>query len=322
MENANALPAGYVVAGYRVDGILGFGGFGITYIARDMRLDVPVALKEYFPGTLALRSNDHTVTSRPEGHDGGYSWGLEKFLQEATTLAKLHHPNIVGVNRLFHGNGTAYMALDFIEGPNLKAWLKSLRQAPTQQQLDALLLPLLLALEAVHNKGLLHRDIAPKNVMISRNSTPILIDFGAARQLVAQRSQTFAALLTPGYAPFEQYVAAGSGQGPWTDIYALAATFYEAILGRPPPEAPERALEDRCVPAEQIGAGRYRINFLRALDWGLRPLPKNRPQTVAEWRKMLFAQGSQLTAPPITHSNEDQVPSPSAKKVTQWFVRS
>src|SRR5262245_6830610 len=120
MDNGNTLPVGYVVAGYSIDSILGSGGFGITYKAHDVRLDAPVALKQYFPGTLALRTRDHTVRSRPEGQEGGYTWGLEKFLQEATTLAKLRHPNIVGVNRFFHGNGTAYMALDFIEGPNLK----------------------------------------------------------------------------------------------------------------------------------------------------------------------------------------------------------
>lgn len=314
MENANFLPNGTVVAEYRIEGILGAGGFGITYRARDQRLDYSVALKEYFPGTLALRGGDLTVRSRPEGHDGGYVWGLEKFMQEATTLARLRHDNIVGVKRLFHGNGTAYMALDFIEGPNLKEWLRSQSTRPDQQKLEALVWPLLGALEAIHAKGLLHRDVAPKNIMVAAPFTPILIDFGAARHLVAQRSQTFASLLTPCYAPFEQYVATGSNQGPWTDIYALAATMYEALSGRTPPEAPERAIDDPCIPAEQIGAGRYRPEFLRAIDWGLKPLPKNRPQDVAQWRRALFD-----LPHPAMHAPTQRPP--EEKRARTWFSR-
>ena len=209
---------------------------------------------------------------------------MEKFLHEATSLARLQHPNIVGVRQLFKANNTAYMVLDYIEGPSLKDWHRAHRGKPDQAELDQLLIPLLSALELVHRKGLLHRDIAPKNIMIGNPFTPIMIDFGAARQLVAQHSHTFAALLTPGYAPFEQYVATGKNQGPWTDIYALAASVYELMTGKPPPEAPERADMDKCVPASEVARGRYRPDFLAAIDWGLRPLPKERPQSVTDWR--------------------------------------
>jgi serine/threonine protein kinase len=288
MSNANALACNSLVGGFRIDSVLGSGGFGITYRARNLGLDTDVALKEYFPASLARRQSDQTVVSRPEGEQGGYAWGREKFIQEARTLAQLKHPSIVGVNKFFTGNGTAYMALDFIEGPSLKAWLRARKGWPTQDELDALVLPLLDALEVVHNKGHLHRDVAPKNIMILPPLTPILIDFGAARQLVAHRSHTFAALLTPGYAPFEQYSAAVKDQGPWSDIYSLAATVYEAIGGRPPPEGSERVLDDRCIPATETGRGRYRRTFLEAVDWGLRPLPKERPQSVAIWRRALI----------------------------------
>src|SRR5262245_28030642 len=283
MTDANALAVGTRLGEYAVESVLGSGGFGITYRAWDTRLDSRVALKEYFPASLAYRVGGTTVASRPDGASGGYEWGMEKFLHEATALARLQHPNIVGVRRLFKANNTAYMALDYIEGPSLKDWRKA-RRTPAQTDLDQLLIPLLNALELVHRKGLLHRDIAPKNVMIAPPFMPILIDFGAARQLVAQHSQTFAALLTPGYAPFEQYVATGRNQGPWTDIYALAASVYELMHGQTPPEAPERAVQDKCVPAVDVGKGRYRPEFLQAIDWGLRPLPKDRPQSVAEWR--------------------------------------
>jgi serine/threonine protein kinase len=296
MSNGNALACNSVVGGFRIDAILGSGGFGITYLARNLGLDSDVALKEYFPAALAKRQSDQTVVSRPEGEAGGYAWGREKFIQEARTLAQLKHPNIVGVNKFFNGNGTAYMALDFIEGQSLKQWLRSLNRWPTQDELDALIAPILGALELIHNKGHLHRDIAPKNIMIAPPLTPILIDFGAARQLVAHRSQTFAALLTPGYAPFEQYSAAVKDQGPWTDIYSLAATIYEAITGRPPPEASARTLDDRCIPVVDAGRGRYRRPFLEAVDWGLQPLPRHRPQSVAAWRRALIDDPHDKTA--------------------------
>src|SRR5262249_46827104 len=222
-----------------------------------------------FPASLAYRVGGTTVASRTDGMPGGYEWGKEKFLHEATSLARLQHPNIVGVRQLFMANNTAYMALDYIEGPSLKDWLKAHRGKPDQSELDQLLIPLLSALELVHRKGLLHRDIAPKNVMIARPLTPIMIDFGAARQLVAQHSHTFAALLTPAYAPFEQYVATGKDQGPWTDIYALSATVYELMTGKPPPEAPERVDADKCVTATVAGRGRDRQYFLVVIDLGL-----------------------------------------------------
>jgi len=283
MASTNSLPIGTLIGEYKVEKLIGSGGFGVTYCARDVRLDALVAVKEYFPVSMAVRKPDYSVEERPGNVKGGYAWGLEKFMNEASTLASLRHANIVGVNRLFKANGTAYMILDFIDGPKLKSWLKNLGRRPSQEELDRLLPPIIAALNTVHQNGLLHRDIAPKNIMIGRPLIPILIDFGAARQLVAQKSQTFAALLTPGYAPFEQYVATGQSQGPWTDIYSLGATIYECIAGRVPPEAPERTLNDRHIPARVVGEGAFRPEFLDALDWALQPLPKDRPQTVGEW---------------------------------------
>jgi serine/threonine protein kinase len=227
---------------------------------------------------------------------------------------------------------TFYMVLDYIEGPSWKDWLRNLKRWPQQGELDQLLFPLLEALEVVHAKQLLHRDIAPKNIMLAKPFTPILIDFGAARQLVAQRSQTFAALLTPGYAPFEQYVATGAGQGPWTDLYGLAATLYESIAGRTPPDAPERALEDKIVPAVEVGGQHYRRDFLEAIDWALKPLPKQRPQSVEEWRWKLLEHQQQLTttapqrgslaAPGTAAETAKRAATPnwSWSRVSQWWT--
>ena len=288
MSNSNVLPDGIQVADYSIVNLLGSGGFGMTYKALDRRLKMQVALKEYFPAELARRRSDCTVETRAGGNEGGYAWGLEKFEQEATTLARLHHQNIVGISHLFRANGTAYIVLDLIHGPSLKEWLKRLGRPANQDEVDDLLFPLLDALDAVHGQGLMHRDIAPKNIMIAPPFKPILIDFGTVRQLVAQRSQTLYAVLTPGYAPVEQYVTNAAQQGPWTDIYSLGVTIYEAMTGRLPPEATERSLEDRIVPAAEIGRGRYRPEFLSALDWALMPLPKDRPQSVASWRAALL----------------------------------
>jgi serine/threonine protein kinase len=288
MAHANALALDSFVDEYRIVSVLGTGGFGITYLAVDRRLDTNVAIKEYFPASLAVRRPDKCYVNPADSGKGVYDWGLEKFLKEAETLAGLQHSHIVGVNRLLRANGTAYMVLDFIDGPNLKEWLASLGHRPGQEEIDAIVGPILSALDVVHAQKLLHRDISPRNIMLTKTGIPILIDFGAARQIVSERSQTFAALLTPGYAPFEQYVATGQGQGPWTDIYALSATIYEAISGKPPPEAPDRAIMDTCMPAVTVGGSSYRKTFLEALDWGLRPMPKDRPQDVGAWRTKLM----------------------------------
>jgi len=285
MATPHALRNGTVLLDYQIDDILGSGGFGITYRARDRRLDTTVAIKEYFPIQLAVRRGDQTVASRTDGrNDSLYSWGLEKFRYEADSLAKLQHINIVGVNYMFEANNTSYMVLDFIDGGSMKDWLKKIKRPPDQRELDLLLYPMMSALEAMHDKGLLHRDIAPKNIMLAKPFNPVLIDFGAVRLQVAQHSQTVANMLTPGYAPCEQY--SNKGQGPWTDIYALAATMYDAMTGSPPPDGIERIVEDRCKPLAQIARGRYRPQFLEALDWGLRPQPRERPQSIAEWRQM------------------------------------
>ena len=283
---------------YRIEDVLGSGGFGITYRARDKRLDTTVAIKEYFPRLLAYRRDDQTVISRNDGANGDnlYAWGRSKFRQEADSLAQLQHSNIVGVNHMFEANNTSYMVLDYIDGGSMKDWLKQIKRLPEQHELDALMAPLLSALNAMHGKGLLHRDIAPKNIMLAKPFKPVLIDFGAVRLLVAQHSQTVANMLTPGYAPCEQY--SNRGQGPWTDVYALAATFYDAINGSPPVDATERLVEDSNKPAAVIGRGRYHPQFLAAIDWGLKPKPQDRPQTIEQWRQgMKWLDPSEVTGP-------------------------
>ncbi len=290
MSNPVALPNGTELASdFRIERVLGAGGFGITYLARELSLGLPVTIKEYFPADFAARAGDAAAAPRSLDCAGDYQWGLERFLAEARTLAKFSHPNIVRVRRYFPANNTGYMVLHFEEGETLKAWLKDLRRAPRQQEIDAILAPLLDALEYIHKADFLHRDIAPDNIIIRKDGAPVLIDFGSARGELAQHSRTVSALVKPGYSPYEQYGEEGKKQGPWTDIYALAATLYHAITGKRPPDAPSRMVQDEFVPAGEAQLASYRPRFLRAIDRALALQIDARPQSIAAWRGELLA---------------------------------
>jgi serine/threonine protein kinase len=287
--NLLALPDGTELVGdYRLKRVLGAGGFGITYLADEKALARLVTIKEYFPAELAAR---HRGSASPRSQEvaGDYQWGLDRFIEEAQTLARFDHPNIVRVHRYFRANNTAYMVLQFEEGSSFKAWLKGLRRAPRQAELDGMVAPLLDALEMIHKANYLHRDIAPDNIMVRKDGSPVLIDFGSARGAIAAQSRTVSALVKPGYSPYEQYATTSSNQGPWTDIYALGATLYHAISGKRPPDAPSRVVSDDYVCAREAALGAYRSGFLSAIDKALEIEVGERPQSILQWRGMLFA---------------------------------
>ena len=285
-----ALPEGKeLVSDFRIERVIGAGGFGITYLATEIALDRKVTIKEYFPGDFAARGKRAAAVPRSEGCAEDYQWGLDRFIEEAQTLARYDHPNIVRVYRYFRANNTGYMVLHFEEGQSLKDWLQSLGRAPRQAELDKIVAPLLDALAVVHASDFLHRDIAPDNIIIRNDGSPVLIDFGSARGDIAQHSRTVSALVKPGYSPYEQYGEIGRQQGPWTDIYALAATLYHAITGKRPPDAPSRVVKDEFKPAREAALSAYRPSFLKAIDRGLRIDIDKRPQTIAEWRGALLA---------------------------------
>ncbi|MDX2205100.1 MAG: serine/threonine-protein kinase [Hyphomicrobiaceae bacterium] len=284
-----ALAAGHELVGdFRIKRVLGAGGFGITYLAEEPALARLVTIKEYFPADYAARRGDEAFP-RSEECKEDYTWGLERFIEEAQTLAKFAHPNIVQVYRYFRANSTGYMVLKFEEGGSFKAWLKGLKRAPRQAELDAILTPLLDALDVVHKGQFLHRDIAPDNIIIRKDGAPVLIDFGSARGDIIAHSKTVSALVKPGYSPYEQYSTDARQQGPWTDIYALGGTLYHAITGKRPPDAPTRMVNDDYVPAREAALSSYRPGFLEAIDKSLRLDVKERPQSIAEWRGMLLA---------------------------------
>lgn len=290
MTHVLALPAGTELVGdYRIERVLGAGGFGITYLAQELALARDVTIKEYFPGDFAARSGSNDAVPRSQECAGDYQWGLDRFIAEAQTLARFDHRNIVRVYRYFRANNTGYMVLHFEEGQSLKSWLQGLGRAPRQYELDRILESLLDALDIIHKADYLHRDIAPDNIIIRRDGAPVLIDFGSARGDVARNSRTVSALVKPGYSPYEQYAETGSQQGPWTDIYALAATLYHAVTGKRPPDAPSRIVKDELVPAREVALSSYRAGFLAAIDRALALDIEKRPQTIAEWRGPLLA---------------------------------
>lgn len=290
MTNLIALATGTLLTGdYRIERVLGAGGFGVTYLAEEISLARMVTVKEYFPSDFAARQNGVDALPKSSDCSGDFQWGLDRFIEEAQALAKLDHPNIVRVYRYFRANSTAYMVLQFEEGKSFKNWLRDLGRAPRQAELDTIVGPLLDALAYVHKADYLHRDVAPDNIIVRKDGTPVLIDFGSARSDIIAHSRTVSALVKPGYSPYEQYAETSRQQGPWTDIYALAATLYHAITGKRPPDSPSRMIKDEYVPAREGAIGAFRAGFLRAIDKALMLQIEQRPQSVAAWRGELLA---------------------------------
>ncbi len=287
----NALDLSSTLGEYRLESVLGIGGFGITYLARDTHLEKQVAIKEYLPGDLAVRALDGSVVPVSTDHRNDYQWGLDRFIQEARTLARFSHPHIVRVNRYFESNGTGYMVMDYEEGESLGQMLKRAPQPP-EAELRRILLPLLDGLAAVHAAQFLHRDIKPNNIFIRSNGSPVLLDFGAARANIGG-SHGMTAVLTPGYAPLEQYAVDGR-QGPWTDLYALAGVLFRVVTDKNPPDAVSRLQDDSVAQTLATVRGRYSEPLLRAIEWGLKLQAELRPQSVADWREVFEAQ-AQLT---------------------------
>jgi serine/threonine protein kinase len=294
-----ALPAGHTVLEYRIEKTLGGGGFGITYLAHDINLELPVAIKEYFPGDLTLRTSDLSVRVRAPENERQFQWGLERFLDEARALAAFRHPNIARVLRYFRENGSAYIVMAYESGAPLKRWL-ACQPVFDQAMLLSVIHPLMDGLEAVHQLDFLHRDIKPDNIYIRADGSPVLLDFGAARRFNGVRDLTN--IVSPGFSPFEQYHSKGN-QGPWSDIYSLGAVMYWMATGHKPVESASRIKDDSLPRAQDIGdAALFDPALLRAIDWALSPDEAHRPQNVAELRAVLGG------AEPPAHAGQ-QLPS-------------
>ena len=302
---------------YKIIKALGAGGFSVVYLARDETLDKLFAIKEYFPPQFAHRRGD-TVRANP-GEADNFTWGKARFIDDAKYLARFDHPNIVKVIQIFEANNTAYTVLEYLDGRHLKSWLDEINGPPTQKELDKIVDSILNALETIHRNEILHRDVSPDNILLCNNGTPVLLDFGSAKEAIGQRTRTVSAVVKDGYSPPEQYSTTGSGQGPWTDIYAFAATLYHAVSGARPEAATDRVLTDNYVSATEAAKGSYRSGFLNAIDWGLRVRQKDRPQSVADWRAALFAPDAP-SAPQkkADKSDQSELPRPVPNTVPPW----
>jgi serine/threonine protein kinase len=274
---------------YSIERFLNYGGFGLTYLARDS-LDRTVVIKECFPTTLCARS-DQIVRARSRSHQDEFRSVVRLFVQEARRLAKVRHPNIVGVHQVFEDNETAYMALDYVDGQDLLDIIEDDRQSLTPHQVQDILRQLLQAIGFVHDNRLLHRDISPDNILLDKRGMPVLIDFGAARERATRVSRALSALqvVKDGYSPQEFYIA-GVSQGPASDLYALGATFHHLISGEIPPNSQLRlsAIAANEPDPYQPLAGRirgYPAEFLTSIDKAMQVFPKDRYETAQDWLK-------------------------------------
>ena len=283
-----ALPPGTRVLEFEIERVVGRGGFSIVYLAFDHSLHRRVALKEYLPQTLARRDSTQSVVPFSAKHRETFDAGLKSFLEEARLLARFDHPGLVKVFRFWPASGTAYMAMAYYEGPTLREAFVRGGARPSTQVAEALASRLVDAVDLLHRNECLHRDIAPDNVILQHNGNPVLLDFGAARRIIKERTQALTVILKTGYAPIEQYSVEGEmAQGPWTDIYSLAATLYAVVTGKGPPASVSRAYSDPYVPFALAAPEGYPARFAEGIDRALSFLPEKRPQSMAEFREAL-----------------------------------
>ena len=310
-EHDQALPVGTRLGDYRLDALIGHGGFGITYRAFDTQLAKFVAIKEYMPVEFATRRSDGQVAARGSRFADDFTWGRERFLDEARALARFRHVHIVPVLRYFEANGTAYTVMEFEDGPSVAQLLRQPGRRLQPEEIRRLAEGMLSGLGAVHAQGFLHRDIKPSNVIVRRDGVPILIDFGAARQAMGGRTRTLTSILTPQYAPIEQYAMDGK-QGPWTDIYATAAVLHHTISGSAPPEAVSRVGTDPYRPLVATHGDRFDPSMLSAIDRGLAFAPEQRPQSIAEWRTLFGGSLPRVEDAPTQRMTSEPPPAPVA----------
>jgi serine/threonine protein kinase len=315
----NCLDIGTRVGEFEITGIVGEGGFGIVYLAFDHSLQRTIALKEYMPPALAGRGGDNNIVVRSKRHQETFDAGLKSFINEARLLAQFDHPALVKVYRFWEQNNTAYMAMRYYEGRTLKDIIGQEPEVTTETWWKSALKPILEALDVLYGVQILHRDISPENIMIQPNGEPVLLDFGAARQLMQNSTQALTVILKPGYAPIEQYADDPSmKQGPWTDIYALSAVVYSTITKKAPPASVARMIKDPMEPLSPDAYPGYSRQFLFAISKGMAVKPDDRPQTIAEFSRLLGLDKTASDASgtlPVSPAVESRLPGDETKSL-------
>ena len=285
----DALPTGTVLSHYAVTGLIGQGGFGVVYLARDTRNNRTVAIKEFLPTVIAGRMSDGRVVPLSAEMANAYSHGLKGFLREANLLSEFAHPALVAVHQAWEQNHTAYMAMQYYPGKTLREVRMRAATQPTEAQVQAWMSPVFDAVAELHAHRVIHRDISPDNILVMAAGETVLLDLGAARQVLGGMTQALTTILKPGFAPIEQYVEDGSmEQGRWTDVYGLGAVIYFLVTGKPPTAAPSRIVRDSMPPLAALAPQNvYSPAFFAAVAKALSLRAIDRFKSMAEFRAAL-----------------------------------
>ena len=300
----NALPKGAELDGYVITGLIGQGGFGVVYVARDAQTQQTVAIKEYLPSALAGRVATGHIAPRSAAMATAYATGLKSFLREAHLLSELGHPALVAVHRAWEQNGTAYMAMAYYPGKTLRDVRLARPAAMTEAHIKVLMMPVFEAVAELHAHRVIHRDISPDNILVMANGATVLLDLGAARQVLGGMTQALTTILKPGFAPIEQYVDDGSmEQGRWTDVYGLGAVIYFLATGKPPTAATTRIVRDNLPTMATVANVEYSPRFSQAVTRSLAVRAIDRYKSISEFREAL-GWAVMLNVPSVASSAE------------------
>lgn len=281
-----ALPNGYTLMNYRIAKQLSGGGFSIVYLAYDEN-DHPVAIKEYLPNALVLRTEGTIVAATSAENQATFRYGLKCFFEEGRALANISHPNVLRVLNFFRANETVYMVMQYERGKTLQEHIQANKHHIKESFIRRVFAELLNGLREVHTHKILHLDIKPSNIYIRMDGSPVLIDFGAARQTLTGERSKLSPMYTPGFAAPEQY-RNRENLGPWTDIYAIGASIFACLAGFAPQASDARLEDDKLGTARKMWAGKYSDQLLEIIDWCLRLDYMERPQSVFALQKALM----------------------------------
>ena len=298
------LPAGTILNRYRIESIIGEGGFGVTYLAMEPVQQIYVAIKEYFPKRFANRQNGNTIAPNRTVEDQRvFKWGLKRFLDESKVLARLDHPNIIKVQRFFEMHGTAYLVMEYCDGKPLDKFVDD-GNGVSPRKIFQIYTSLINALEHVHQHGIIHGDLKPSNVLVRIDGTPVLLDFGSARQEMLRMS---VGQVSDGYSPPEFY-GTSDKVGPWSDIYGLGATFYKLITGVKVSVATDRSKSDNYIPASNSITDGYSAKFLEVINSSLSLSPSERPLSISALKRLLPDSGNFSNRSKMTKDRRGEVP--------------